>query len=195
MNLSMPIKEMKENYARFSSEVQNSYYGKCIKETIEALEALAPGQFAPYFKLISTNGNTITLDMFKGKYLLIYHFGMCPGSMQVDKSVANLYNKYSDNLNVVSYTSSLKAIEELYDKMKDGDKVMGMDIKSVLKGMLNHPWEHVVESESTSENIQLNKKYKFIGLPYFIFISPEGKMIERGYHSAFNEATNILKNL
>ena len=91
--------------------------------------------------------------------------------------------------------TALKAIEELYDKMKDGDKVMGMDIKSVLKGMLNHPWEHVVESESTSENIQLNKKYKFIGLPYFIFISPEGKMIERGYHSAFNEATNILKNL
>lgn len=190
-----PLKEIKDSYEKFSPKVQKSYYGKCIKKTIETLEALETGQPAPDIKLISTKGNTVTLDMFKGKYLLIYHFGMCPGSLLIDKNVVNLYNKYKDNLNVVSYTNSLKIIEKTENEAIDGTTMMGIDFKSALNSMLNHPWEHVIESESKPKNLQLSERYYFIGLPYFIFISPEGKMIKRGHSSAFYEASNVLKNL
>lgn len=185
-----PIKELKESYEKFSPKVQGSYYGKQIKQAIETLEARKTrelGQPVPDFKLISTKGNTVTLDILKGKYLLIYHFGMCPGSMQVDKHVVNLYNKYKDKLNVISYTSSLRSIQEHYKIAKDGDK-------EALNSMLNHPWEHVFEYESIPDNALLNERYEITGLPYFIFISPEGKMIRRGYFD-FNDVNNILKNL
>ena len=185
-----PIKELKESYEKFSTEVQGSYYGRQIKQTIETLEARKTrelGQPVPNFKLISTKGNTVTLDMLKGKYLLIYHFGMCPGSMQIDKHVVNLYNKYKDKLNVISYTSSLRSIQEHYKTANDGDK-------EALNSMLNHPWEHVFEYESIPNNALLNERYEITGLPYFIFISPESKMIRRGYFDV-NEVNNILKNL
>ena len=112
---------------------------------------------------------------------------MCPGSMQIDKHVVNLYNKYKDKLNVISYTSSLRSIQEHYKTANDGDK-------EALNSMLNHPWEHVFEYESIPNNALLNERYEITGLPYFIFISPESKMIRRGYFDV-NEVNNILKNL
>lgn len=188
LSINRPLKELKESYEKFSPEVQESYYGKQIKVTIETLEAFEPGHPAPDFKLISTKGNTVTLDMLKGKYLLIYHFGICPGSIQIDEHVVNLYNKYKDKLNLVSYTWALKAIQEYYKIANDGGK-------KGLNSMLNHPWEHVVEYESISDNMQLTEIYEFKGLPYFIFISPEGKIIGRGFSPVFYEASNILNNL
>ena len=193
MRTATPLNELKQTYDTFSPEVKESHYGQMINKTITELEVLAPGRAAPDFTLVTTKGDTITLEMFKGKYLLIYNFGMCPGSLQIDKYVADLHNKFNDKVTVIGYTDALEPIQTVYNQTKDGEKAMGMDMKSILHGMLNHPWEHEVEGKASSTNLPFLKDYNITGLPHFVVISPEGKIIIRSYdyrevvNAAFSE--------
>ena len=178
-------------YEKMNSEAQNSYFGKILKNEIEKMRVLQPGNAAPDFHLIAIDGREITLGDCAGSYVLIYHWGMCPGSLMIEAEFTNLYNKHKDNLIVIGVTDSIEQIKAVYDGTPSGSKFMDLELKPVLENMLAHPW---FDAEKTGNNGKIETDYAFAGLPYFVFISPDGKILARDFQRAFYVAKNTLES-
>lgn len=180
----------KERYEKMNDGAKNSYFGKILKQEIDKLDALQPGKEAPDFQLVGINGEKISLKDCAGSHVLIYHWGLCPGSLMIDNEVAELYRKYKDHLIVIGITDRIEVIRSLYEKSDADYKIMGIEIKPVLADMLAHPWFDV---EKTNDNGKIETDYAFGGFPYFVFISPDGKIIARDFHQAFYTAKEKLE--
>lgn len=187
---------IRRRYDNFSQEVKSSYYGKLYEEQMNLRESLLPGKEAPDFTLVTTDGKTVSKSDFAGKYLLIYHWGLCPGSMQVDASVQQLYSDYKESgLEVIGITESVEVVRNVWKELK-GDSVipgLGIDMKASLGGMLNHSWPETEFGNGIVENKDIIYRYLISGLPSFVFISPDGTLLAKGYHEAFYEAKKILE--
>ena len=169
-------------YEKMNDEARNSYFGKTLKQEMDKVAALQPGNKAPDFHLVGLNGEEITLEECAGSYVLIYHWGLCPGSLMIDNKVIELHNKYKDQLIVIGVTDRIEHIKSSYEKTQPGSKLMNIELKPVLKNMLDHPW---FDAEKTNDNDKIEKDYAFGGLPYFVFISPDGKIIIKGFSKEF----------
>lgn len=176
----MPIEELIASYERLTPELKASHYGRILQWQMENMIALAPGKDAPAFKLTTIDDKELSLTDFAGSYLLIYHWGLCPASVRIDPEVVNLHERYKDNLQVIGITPGRERIQAAYDHSSD----------EVYKNMLAHPW---YEAESTGSNQQIAEDYAFAGFPYFIFISPDGKIIARDFFNAFYTAKETLE--
>ena len=188
---SAPFEVSQSKYEKMNDEAQNSYFGKILKQEIDKIAVLMPGSDAPDFHLTAIDGKEITLGDCAGSYVLIYHWGMCPGSITIDSLVIDLYNRYKDQLHVIGITERMEFIKNVYDNAKPGDKMMNIELKPVLEGMLSHPW---FDAEKTGDNGKIATDYAFAGLPYFVFISPEGKIIARDFHEAFFVAKSTMES-
>ena len=172
------------------SEAQNSFFGQILKQEIERVAVLVPGNKAPDFHLTSLDGKEISLADCAGSYVLIYHWGLCPGSFTIEQQVVDLYNAYKDHLIIVGITDKIEDIQNLYESIGPDDKFGDLELRPTLASMLNHPW---FEAEKTGDNDRIDADYAFAGLPYFIFISPDGKIIARDFHAAFNTAKKTME--
>ena len=186
-----PIDELRAKLERMTPEVQSSYYGKLLKQEIEHMAQLAPGNDAPDFSVVTLDGKNISLKDMLGSYVLIYHWGLCPGSLAIDRKVTEFYEKYKDHLRIIGITADINSMRELYSKSKPGDKIVDIELKPALENMLAHPW---YDAESKGGNEQVKTDYAFGGLPYFVFISPEGKILARDFHDAFYKAKEIMES-
>lgn len=188
---SIGLQDLEKGYARLTSEAKESYYGKLLSSIIEKIRSLETGQIAPEFKLTTLKGANITNADFKGKYLLIYHFGLCPGSMQAESHVRKLYETHSDIVEIIGLTESIASLQQIAANIKDGETLMGMNLKPIMISMTNHPWKH--EVETVGDNKAIREIFNIQGLPFFICISPEGKIVSRGYFEAFEQAKKIVE--
>lgn len=183
-----PLDAISSQLNNLSDVVKNGRYGKQVSERVALLKALEPGMDAPDFTLENKNG-TFTLDSFKGKYLLIYHYGMCPGSMQINSYVGKLHNNHKDKINIIGVTENLDEICKLYDQIDKDFIISGVNMKETLGVMINQPFESF---NLKTQKDNLGKKYIFGGLPFFILISPEGKMMNRGFVEVFQTASDLF---
>jgi len=188
---SASLETSQSRYGKMNKEAQDSYFGKILKREIEMIAVLLPGNDAPDFHLTAMDGREIALADCVGSYVLIYHWGLCPGSFQREKDVTDLYNRYKDRLIVVGITDNIETIKKLHDNTKPEDKLLNIEMKPVLESMLAHPW---FDAEKTGRNGKIETDYAFAGLPYFVFISPEGKIISRDFHEAFYTAKNRMES-
>lgn len=186
-----PLEMLETGFQRLDSTTQKSYYGAILNSIIEKAKSLMPGEVAPDFTLTTLKGEKISLKEFSGKYVMVYHFGMCPGSMQADPQVRDLYNKHSDKLEIIGFTDSMDELRKVCGEIEPGTTVMGMDFKKIMTDMTSHPWRHEACTD-IGDNGALKKLYNIQGLPFFIVISPEGKMVSRGFFEAFNEAEKVI---
>lgn len=67
---------------------------------------------------------------------------------------------------------------------------MNIELKPVLENMLAHPW---FDAEKVDGNEKIEKDYAFAGLPFFVLISPDGKIIVRDFTKAFYTAKEKLE--
>jgi len=170
------------------------------------IKDLVPGDDAPNFHLTAIDGREITLGDCVGSYVLIYYWGLCPGSKMIDEEVIELYDKYKDKLILIGITESIEAIKESYHNIiKSENEILayyesvGRKIarvsnptKIVFENMLAHPW---FDAETkTGNNKKIEVDYNFEGCPYFVFISPEGKIIARDFQEAFYIAKEKMES-
>jgi hypothetical protein len=189
---STPFETLQSKYEKMNNEARNSYFGKIFKQEIDKIAVLLPGNDAPDFHLIGMDGREISLADCAGSYVLIYHWGICPGSFQVNNMVIDLYNKYKDHLIIIGVTDRIETIKNMYDNTQPDAKFMNLELKSVLANMLAHPWFDA--ERITGNNDKIATDYAFAGLPYFVFISPDGKIIERHFFNAFNTAKSTMES-
>ena len=187
-----PIDEMKQIYDNYSDQIKESWYGKKTADFIAQMEAIAPGRPAPDFELVTVAGDTITKETYTGKYLLFYHWGLCPGSIYIDKFVCELYDLYREKgLEVVGLTESIATIRELYEQNLDNPH--GADLNATLGNMLKHKWKEVELETEYPENKKMSETYRISGWPFFVFIGPDGTLLARNFTEAFYEAKQILE--
>lgn len=192
-----PLQKSRSFYDALSPQLKDSYYGKIYAGELLSLERLAEGQPAPAFSVTTTEGARLNDTDFKGKYLLIYHWGLCPGSMQVDKSVMELYDRFSANgLEVLGLTESIDDIRKTYNSFPENQKfaLPGVDdVRATLGHMLEHRWKEAETDTGIPENKSLMDLFQISGWPFFVLIGPEGTIRARGFHEAFSAAGDILE--
>lgn len=185
-----PLEKLESYYAGINEEAQQSYFGIKLKKEIDKIGKLIPGNDAPDFTLQAVDGQQVSLSDYSGHYLLIYHFGLCPGSLMIDEEVTSFYTENSDRVKVIGVTAEdLNLLKEWYEKMDPSELLMDIELKPAVGSMISHPWTDV---ENKGDNAQLALDYAFAGLPFFIFISPEGKILERGFSEAFYKAKELI---
>ena len=187
-----PIDEMKNIYENYSEQIKESWYGRKTADFIAQMEAIAPGRPAPDFELVTVAGDTITKETYTGKYLLFYHWGLCPGSIYIDKYVCELYDLYREKgLEVVGLTESVATIRELYERTLNNPREA--DLNATLENMLKHKWTEVELETEYPENKKMSETYRISGWPFFVFIGPDGTLLARNFTEAFYETKQILE--
>ena len=199
-----PYEELRGRYDSLSRAGKQSHYGQQVASLLQKMEAVNVGKTAPDFEIAvaensaavaADNSNKIAtyrLSDFKGKYVLIYHYGLCPGTFQIDSGVIDLYKKHSDKLVVIGITDSYAQLRRTLKNTSPDDSMGNINVKEMITELLNHPWP--VDAEvAEANNKALIDSYFLQGLPYFVFISPDGKILARSIgNPAFNAASAEL---
>lgn len=187
-----PLDELEDSYSKLTDKAQKSYFGALLYSNIAKLKSLAAGQSAPYFTFKTINAEAISLSDLRGKYVIVYHFGLCPGSIQMDPLVAELYNNHRDKVEVIGLTESMANLKKTCADIPEDAIMNGVNFKKAITNMTNHPWKYEAETK-TDKNAGFIDNYNVNGLPYFVVISPDGKIVSRGFHEAFLEAQKLIK--
>lgn len=180
--------DVKNRLAQFTPEVQNSYFGQILDKQLLVLKNIGVGFSPAEFTVTDKNGQKVSLSDYKGKYVLIYHWGLCPGTFWVNPKIMDLYQKYHEKgFEVLGFTRAdlLNSLQGSSDEFKKDERV---------QGLLNHPWTTVYTEDEGNGFIA--KDLYFSGVPILMLISPEGVTLVRGYTKAYEEVKDILdKNL
>ena len=139
---------------------------------------IEPGNTPSPFTVTATDGKQVSLSDYRGKYLLLYHWGLCPGTIWVQPRLLELYKEYHEKgFEVLGFTQ-----EALSEEYKQYDE---------LAPLFNQPWTTVYTSAAGNEFI--TDAYYFAGVPILMVISPEGKTLYRGYNEVYEPLQKLLQ--
>lgn len=177
--------QLKKRLEQFTPEIRSSYFGRILEEQLAILKNIEVGESPKDFTLTDKDGNKVALSDYKGKYTLIYHWGLCPGTFWVNPKIMELYKKYHDKgFEVIGLTKNdLKEQLPQYSEELRNSK----DIQ----GLLNHPWSTFYTSEEV--NTFITDELSLAGVPILMFISPEGVTLARGYTEVYQKVKDILE--
>lgn len=172
--------EFKERFSRFTPEIQSSTTGKILSKMLKVKENIEPGNIPSEFTVTDNTGKRISLSDYSGKYLLIYHWGLCPGTIWVHPRLLKLYEKYHDKgFEVLGFTTSSNEIPQPLKKDPE------------TAPLFDQPWRTVYTSQKGNEFI--GNEYYFNGVPIMMVISPEGKTLYRGFSDIYEPLSELLK--
>lgn len=170
--------DFKERFARFTPQIKATATGKLLEQMLQVKANIEPGNVPSPFTVTATDGKQVSLSDYRGKYLLIYHWGICPGTIWVQPRLLELYKEYhAKGFEVLGFTQGA-----LSEDMKQHDE---------LAPLFEQPWTTVYTSAAGNEFI--TDDYYFAGVPILMVISPEGKTIYRGYNEVFELLQKLLQ--
>ncbi|GEP96292.1 TlpA disulfide reductase family protein [Chitinophaga cymbidii] len=170
---SMKLPEAEASYNRMPPAVQQSAFGKEIKKELEGLRGGSPGSQAYVFSKTDINGQPLSLNDYKGKYVLVdFWASWCVPCRKGNPHLKALYAKYKDKgLEIIGISDD--------DGRPDAWK------KAVAQDGIGH-WKHVLRGldmqkrqrkEPNPEDI--SDYYGIHSLPTKILIDPKGMIIGR----------------
>ncbi|MEZ4970891.1 MAG: TlpA disulfide reductase family protein [Flavobacteriaceae bacterium] len=163
MDLSNSL-ETKKYYERFMSLSTNEFHKNTISETFSKIEKLLPGEQSPAFVDYEnfTGGSTSLMDL-NGKYLYIDLWATWCKPCLAEIPALKILERAYENKNIEFVSISI-------DKKKDFDKWKQLVRDKQLGGtqlIADNAWE--------SEFVQ---SYQIIGIPRFILLDPEGRIVD-----------------
>ncbi len=155
------IKNFDKYYDYFKKHNTNPTYSEVIRKQYEKKQLLAPGKPAPQFTLTDVDGNEVSLDDFKGKYVLIdFWQTLCSRSARELPHYLKLYSDYKDE-NIAFVSISVNQDENVWRDYVKKNKNVGVSLRT-----------------EKSFGSEVYKAYQVPGLPSFVIIDKEGNIID-----------------
>jgi peroxiredoxin len=154
-------------YNNLDGSIQESFFGKKLKEVAEALKTTGIGGKAPNFTLPTPNNAPITLASFNGKYVLVdFWASWCAPCRQENPNVVKAFNQFK-NKNFTILGVSL-------------DEDVAAWQQAIMKDNLT--WQHV--SDLKGWNSEVAALYGVKGIPANFLLDTEGKIIAKDLRGA-----------
>ncbi|WP_282015424.1 TlpA disulfide reductase family protein [Marinifilum flexuosum] len=171
----MKPEEAQTKYDLFSEEIKNCPLGKEIKSEIKKNLLGAPGNMAVGFHKKDINNKEISLEEFKGQYVLLdFWASWCKPCRAGNPHLIDLYNKYHK-----------KGIE--FIGVASDDNNIPAWHKAVKKDQIGI-WRHIL-SGTKDQGDDIGSSYAIHTLPTKILIDPNGKIIGRYGADGDNDET------
>lgn len=171
-----------EVFQNFSPEVKNSEKGKEMLERLKYFKQSKVGSIAPAFTLKDSNGQTVSLNDFKGKNYILIDFwaSWCAPCLEELPYIKELYKKYNQQgFEIISVTQDKEA--DLWKKAISKEKI--------------EAWKHLSVTENKTTIIN---DYFVFGIPHKVLIDKNGVIIGKWKGSGENnkhELQQLLKSV
>jgi thiol-disulfide isomerase/thioredoxin len=160
---SLPVDQLDSVYHLFDPLLQNTRFLKSIAEQVSGIRASMTGKAAPVFAQNDVKGKLLSLDSYKGKYVLIdFWASWCAPCRAENPNLVAVYDQYK-NKNFSILGVSLDEDKTAWLKAIKDDKLT-WDQVSDLKGWKN----------------EAVKLYAVSAVPQNFLIDPQGKIIAQG---------------
>lgn len=160
----LPQDSLKLVYKNFPPEIQQSLYGKNIKEEID-LYVVDSGDKAPVFTGKNLQGEEIRLDQLKGNVVVLdFTAGWCIPCIKNHPQLKKIYDEY--------HPLGLEIISISFDKNEEEWK------SNVLKEDLN--WHHIYQGyHRIGTEGAISTLYTIKPIPAYILIDQNGTIVNR----------------
>jgi thiol-disulfide isomerase/thioredoxin len=171
-SIDLPLDTLAFHYNRLGTVLQQSSQAAGLRESMAKLLAGSPGSIAKTFSSSDINGAKLSLEDYKGRYVLLDFWGSwCAPCRKGNPHLISLYKKYKS-----------KGIE--FIGIADDDKTVDAWKQAVAKDKIGL-WKHILNGKTPladggydSRNA-LSTHYGVHYFPTKILIDPSGKIIGR----------------
>jgi peroxiredoxin len=159
-------KIMRPLFDGLPTEVKQSYYGNFLEGILARKEGLSVGKLAPAFSQANTQGKPVSLESFKGKYVLVdFWASWCP-CRQENPNLVRTYEKFkSKNLEILGVS-----LDNSKDKW----------LQAIEEDQLH--WPHVSDLKGWRNDVAL--QYGVQSIPANFLLDKDGKIIAKGLRGA-----------
>lgn len=162
---------LEKRFNLLSPAGQQGFYGKIIQEGITNSKVGAVGSDAIEFTQTDTTGKPVSLNSFRGKYVLVdFWASWCKPCRMENPNVLTAYNKFKDKNFTVLGVSLDRAREPWIQAIKDDGLA----------------WTQV--SDLKYWNNEVARKYKIESIPQNFLIDPNGKIVGKNLRGPDLEA-------
>ena len=153
------IEILKPLFDPLQAEIKNSYYGKVMGEVVMKLDAISIGKTAPSFSQGDPEGKSVSLESFRGKYVLLdFWASWCGPCRQENPNLVRTYQKFQNQLAILGI--SLDQKREPWLKAIKDDQLTWQQV-SDLKGW-NNEVAGIYQVRSIPANFLLDKEGRII---------------------------------
>lgn len=141
-------------------------------ESLEPMEPLEIGDYAPNWNLVSSNGEMVALSDYRGELVLIdFFFAGCPPCIEILPRLNSLYEKYRDQ----------------------GLQIIGINSIDTKKTLEYFKERHRINYPLLVGSLDVNNAYKVNGYPELFLIDREGKILLHPKHN--DQSLEKLENI
>lgn len=153
---------VKVYYNSFSDDVKKGLYGSNIFNLIEQRKASEIGDLAPNFQTKTLKGEIISLNSFKGQYILLdFWAGWCKPCREVNPELVRLHSQYFDK--------GFRIVGISLDKNR-------IDWRRAVEDDNLESWHHIFIG---IKDDTMRIKYNIAEIPAYILIDKDGFIIAR----------------
>jgi peroxiredoxin len=153
------IERLDKLVAQFDELVAQSRYAMIINANLASARKVMPGSKAPLFSMNDMEGNPISLEAYRGKFVLVdFWASWCKPCRMENPRMLSIFNRYKG--------PKFDMLGVSIDRSKDQWK------EAVIADQLN--WTQVIDEAEVATNA-----YGVVGIPANVLVGPDGEVIAK----------------